>query len=501
VNLRRDFVGLLGARGLKLLVGLATIFIYARMFGVSATYDAWVWSLGIVNAAILMLFGPITETIRASYTAIDHNEGRAAAEDYIATVAVMMIGGGVLLALVAAAGFPLLVQLAYRESADQADSAMFFLYMLTPSVLVSQAVAVLTAHLNCRGSFFPPEIAGIIGGAAGVLFIVVFPDLPARWVLPISYYIGLTAPLVVGASFWPALSQSLRRLTLTSFRRHGGEALAFSMPLLFPYALGQASGLIERQYALLAGTGVLAVLSYALFARNTVQAVFSSAISSLAIPALARRWDATDTAPFWDEVRHWVHQCLTVLTMGMMVMFGFAGLAPAILFRADIGAEAQTLLTTLLHCYAIALISVILYLVGGSALLGARRGKTYAVLGAGCGAVSILLVIALFPRLGVLSIPIALGVSHLGAGWLMFNVFGRAGAWWIVSRAALCAVVIGLGGTGIQYVDQIAHNAAFPIFARLAVGLAVSAILCGLWWLLARHLGYSHAVSSTGSKP
>lgn len=495
MSLRRDFVGLLIARGLKLAVGLATIFVYARMFGVSATYDGWIWSLGVVNAVILMVFGPITETIRASYTAIDHKEGRAAAEEYIATVAVIMIGGASLLAFIASACFPMLAKFSYAGSADQAETATFFLYVLAPSLLVSQAVAILTAHLNCRGSFFPPEIAGIIGGAGGVLFIVMFPNLPALWVLPISYYIGLAAPLVVGASFWPALLHSVLRLNRAAFRRHGVGALAFSTPLLLPYALGQLSGLIERQYALLAGTGVLAVLSYSLFARNTVQAVFSSAISSLAIPSLTRQWDPADTAPFWDDIRHWIHQCLTVLTMGMMVMFGLAGLVPAILFRADIGAEAQALLTTLLHCYAIALISVIIYLVGGAALLGARKGKTYAILGAGCGAVSTLLVIVLFPYLGVVGIPIALGVSHAGAGWLMFSTFGRAGAWWIIRRAAICALITGTGGTVIRYVDQAAHDLGFTVFGRLAIDLAASAILCGLIWLGARRHGYVRVAS------
>lgn len=495
MTIRMDLVGLLSARGVKLAVGLATIFVYARMFGVSATYDAWVWSLGIVNAAALVLYGPIIETIRASYTAIDHQEGRPAAEEYIATIALMMIGTAAIVAVAAMFLFPVLVTTLYGDQSEQAVRSTFFLFVLAPSLLISQAVAVMTARLNCLGSFFPPEIAGIIGGAVGVLFIVMFPDLPAVWLLPISYYIGLVSPLVVGASFWPELARAVMRLKPAAFRRHVREAVIFSLPLVLPYALSQGSSLIERQFALDAGTGVLAILSYALFARSTVQAVFSSALSALAVPPLTRSWNPLDLAPFWNEIRHWAHQCLSLMTMGMIVLFGLSGLAPAILFGSDIGAEAQILLTDLLRFYAISLISVILYLVSGSALLAARRGKTYALLGTAAGAASTVLVIVLFPHIGVLAVPVALGVSHAGAAWLMFGVFGRAEASGIIGRAAVCAVVIGVAGSAVQYIDFATHDAAIPIFGRLAIGLGVSGLLCGLWWLAIRHYSKPRTVT------
>lgn len=494
--MRLDFLGLLTARGFKLAVGLATIFVYARMFGVSATYDAWVWSLGIVTAASMVLFGPITETIRASYTAIDHHEGRPIAEEYIATIALMMIGTAAIMAVAAVFLSPPIVATLYGDQSEQAATSAFFLLALAPSIVVSQAVAVLTARLNCRGIFFPPEIAGIIGGAVGALFIVIFPELPALWLLPISYYLGLVSPLAVTASIWPELTHAIVQLKAAAFRRHARDALVFSLPLLLPYALGQMSGLIERQFAMQAGTGVLAILSYALFARNTVQAVFSSALSALAISPLTRSWNPQHVVPFWNEIRHWAHQCLVLLTMGMIALFGISSLVPTILFGGDIGVEIQSLLTELLRCYSISLVSVIIYLVGGSALLAARRGKSYAFLGTLAGAASTLLVIALFPHIGVLAIPIALGLSHAGAGWLMLSAFGRAEAWWIIKRALVCVVVIGVAGSMVQYIDLLSRDAAIPIIGRLAICLGVSGLLCGLWWLLVRHQSKPHADAS-----
>lgn len=480
-----DFVGLLAARGAKLAVGLATMFVYARMFGVTVTYDAWIWSLGIVNAAGLILFGPITETIRASFAAIDRQEGRVAAEQYLVTVAVLMVGTSIVAMFGAMAILPSLATVLIDDRSGQSDAAIFFVYMLAPSVVVSQLVAVLTAHLNCFGKVYPPEIAGILGGAMGLLFVIVLPELPAHWLLLGSYYAGLIAPLFIGASFWPGLLRMLRQLDAAAFRRHAREALAFSSPLLLPYALGQVSGLVERQYALQAGAGVLAVLSYALFARNTVQAVFTAALSALAVPALSRAWDPNDRRAFRHAAREWAHQCLMLVTMGMIVLFGLSDLMPGLLFGAKIDAGAQLLLAKLLRCYAVAIIAVILYLIGGSMLLAARKGKTYASLGALAGVASTLALVAFFPLLGILAVPVALGGSHAGAAWMMFKAIDRADARWILIQASIHTLIALVFGWMVRWIG-VAVAPIVPVSGRLALCLVAAGAVCGVWWALDR---------------
>lgn len=478
-----DFVGLLGARGVKLVVGLATMFVYARMFGVSATYDAWVWSLGIINAAGLILFGPITETIRASYTSIDHQEGRPAAEQYLATISVMMIGTAAVAAIITTIGIPILTRILVDQHTERTDATTFFLHILAPSLALSQIVAVLTAHLNCHGKVYPPEIAGIVGGAIGTTFIIAFPSLPATWLLAGSYYIGLAAPLLIGASFWSELFRSLRRLEKAAFDRHMREAMAFSLPLLLPYGLGQIGGLIERQFALQAGTGVLAVLSYAFFARNTVQAVFTAALSALAVPALARAWNPSDPTLFSAATRHWSHQSLLIVTMGMIALFGISDLAPVILFGAKIGPASQSLLGELLRYYCVAILAVVLYLIGGAMLLAARKGKTYALLGSSASIASAVLLIVLFPFIGIVAIPVSLGISHSAAAFCMLYSLNRADADWVFRWAGACVVVVLGGGWFIRVIDISAHATMFSVAIRLILCLAATGIMCSLLWI------------------
>lgn len=488
MTIQWNFVGLLGARGAKLTLGLAMMFAYARIFGVSATYDAWIWSLGIVNATGMLLFGPITETIRASYTGIDHRDGREAAEQYIATIAVIMIGVAMVVAVAAMAVLPMIAAALVPQQSGQGPMATFFLYALAPSLALSQVVAVLTAHLNCRGKVYAPEIAGVVGGCIGLGFIIVFPQLPATFLLLGSYYIALFAPLMVGASFWPELFRALSRLQWPAFRGHAREALAFSMPLLLPYALGQVGGVAERQYALLAGTGALSILSYAFFARNTVQAVFTAALSALAVPALARAWDAADTAPFRATLAHWVRQCLMLATIGMIALFGLSDMMPALLFGDNITVQHQLLLGELLRIYAVAILAVVLYLIGGSALLAARRGKTYAVLGSVASLASLLMLIALFPLISVAAIPVGLGVSHALAAGLMFRAIDRGDAWLILRDVAMRMLVIVGAGSALRGVDAL--FAPMPgLLPRLAAGSVAAAILGGLWWLVEHRLG------------
>lgn len=495
-----DFVGLLGARGAKLAVGLATMFVYARMFGISATYDAWIWSLGIINAASMILFGPITETIRASYASIDHREGRDAANNYLATIAAMMIGTAVLVAILAAFLLPLVATWILDPATEQGRASAFFFYVLAPSLAIAQLVSVLTAHLNCQGRIYPPEVAGIIGGAAGVLLVLLFPHLPATWLLPLSYYMGLLTPLLVGASFWPEFIRALIGLRAAEFRRYAREALTFSFPLLLPYALGQMTGLIERQFALAAGTGMLAVLSYAVFARTTMQAVFTAALATLAVPELSRTWHSSDAVAFRQATRRWAHQCLLMMTLGMICLFTLSGVIPYILFGSRIDAEAQLLLTQLLQLYAVAMFPVILYLLGGSALLAAKKGKTYALASAGACVGSTALLVLSFPMMGIRAAPVALAVSHAAASWFMFNAIDRADAGWIVRQAAVRALVVAAGGMLVQFLDARAHAAAMPMLVRVALCLIGAGALCGLWWLMDRRdpaliIGGSHEPS------
>ncbi|WP_126053562.1 lipid II flippase MurJ [Sphingomonas sp. S-NIH.Pt1_0416] len=488
MKLQLNFIGLLGARGAKLTLGLATMFAYARIFGVSATYDAWVWALGLVNALSMLLFGPITETIRASYASIDQRDGRLAAEQYIATVAVLMIGSAIGVCIVSMLVLPLAATQFVPRQSGQGPSATFFLYALGPSLILSQMVAILTAHLNCRSRVYAPEVAGILGGCVGLVFIVVFPRLPAAWLLIGSYYIGLLAPLAVGASFWPEVIRALSHLEWPIFRRHAREALIFSLPLLLPYGFGQLGGIVERQYALLAGTGALSVLSYAFFARNTVQAVFTAALSALAVPALARSWNTHDTAPFRTTLAHWLHQCLMLATVGMIFLFGLANVVPPLLFGKAITADHQILLAQLLRFYAVAIVAVILYLLGGSALLAARRGKTYATLGAAASLASLLLLVLLFPLIGIAAIPIGVAISHMLAAMLMFRSIHRAEMWRVLGNAALRIGAILVGGSVVQAVGYALPMTSGLLLRTAIMGMA-ALLIAGAWWLVEHRLG------------
>lgn len=488
MKLQLNFIGLLGARGAKLALGLATMFAYARIFGVSATYDAWIWALGLVNAVSMLLFGPISETIRASYASIDQRDGTVAAEQYIATVAVLMIGAAIGVGILSILVLPLAAAALVPQQSGQAPAATFFLYALVPSLILSQMVAILTAHLNCHGRVYAPEVAGIFGGCLGLVFIVMFPNISASWLLLGSYYMALLAPLAVMPSFWLGMFRSLANLGWPMFRRHAREALIFSLPLLLPYAFGQIGGVVERQYALLAGTGALSVLSYAFFARNTVQAVFTAALSALAVPALARAWDANDQAPFRLTLRHWLQQCMLLATVGMIFLFGMADVVPPILFGDTITNEYQILLVHLLRLYSIAIVAIILYLLGGSALLAARRGKTYATLGAVASIASLLLLVLLFPQVGIAAIPIGVAVSHMLAAMLMFRSIDRADMWRVLRDATVRIAVILAAGSAVQAVGTTLPMAT-GLMIRAAI-MGAAALLAGaVWWLIEQYFG------------
>lgn len=490
-----SFVGLLGARGAKLGVGLAILFVYARIFGASATYDSWIWALGVVNAVGMMAFGPIVETIRASYSTIEIRNGRSAANQYIATVAVMMIGGAIFLAITTALLLPALAEELVPQNLGHGHMAIYFVSALAPSLVLSQAVAVVTAHLNCQGKIYAPELAGTVGAGLGLALILTFPNLPATWLLLGSYYLTLLIPLIAAGTFWPMLFRVTSKLDWCAFRTHGREALSLSTPLLLPYALGQILAVLELQYALQTGTGALSLLSYALFARNTVQAIFTAALSALAVPMLARVWDATDAEPFRLAFSHWVQQCLMLVTVGMTLLFGFSDLVPLLLFGVNVTAEHQALLGELLRFYAIAITAVVLFLVAGSGLMAARRAKTYAAYGALACAVSIILLITLFPIIGVVAIPVGLAISHSLAAGMMLRAINPDSSWKIIGSVGTRMVIILTLGSALHSFD-LAMAERLGLTGRFAASMMVAMILAGIWWVIERRLRHGTAHSA-----
>jgi peptidoglycan biosynthesis protein MviN/MurJ (putative lipid II flippase) len=493
--IKGNFIGLLGARGAKLTVGLAILFFYARIFGASATYDSWIWALGVVNAVGMMVFGPIVETIRASYSTIENKNGRSAAGQYIATVAVMMIGGATFVATTTTLLLPALAEALLPQNLGHGYMAIFFVSALAPSLVLSQAVAIVTAHLNCQGKIYSPELAGTVGGVLGLALILIFPELPATWLLLGSYYLTLLVPLVAAVTFWPMLFRFISKLDWWAFRNHAHEALSLSAPLLMPYALGQILAVLELQYALQTGPGTLSILSYALFARNTVQAVFTAALSALAVPALARVWDPTDPGSFRLAFTHWAQQCLMLATVGMTLLFGFSDLVPLLLFGSNVTVEHQALLGELLRFYAIAITAVVLFVVAGSGLLAARRAKIYAAYGALACVISIMLLIVLFPKIGVVAIPLGLAVSHSVAAGMMLRAINPSDSWKIIGSAGARMTIILTLGSVLRGCDVVMAE-TFNLAERFAASVLIGVISIGIWWVV-EHLvrrGAAHLV-------
>ncbi|WHU03008.1 lipid II flippase MurJ [Sphingomonas sp. NIBR02145] len=480
-----DFVGLITVRGLKLGVGLVTIFVFARIFGVSAMYDAWVWSLGLVNAISLMVFGPFVETFRATYAKFQHGEGQAAADKYIASVSVGVVVG----ALVIGLGLVALLSLSddmfgLASTGGLTGDATRFVLLLLPGLVLSQLVAVLTAYMNCVGVVYRPEIAGTLGGAIGTAFIVLFPRLPAVELLLVSYYLGVLAPLAVSFDFLRTVVSRLRQLKWSELRFYVRAATLVALPLFVPYLLGQASGLLERQYAALAGVGGLSVLSYALFARSTLQAVFTSALASLALPQLSHAFQRDGEAAFRGVTDIWVRQCLLVGGAAVVFLYGFSDIAVTILFGKHGLSNSALALAPLLRWYAPALVSVILYLLGGVSLLAAGKGKSYAFAGSLGQVVSMAMVVGFFPRLGLVALPLALCVSHAIAAALMFRAAGRGALRDLGVLALPRLAVMALAAIGLREIDLLLALDAQALTVRIVFSGLVFALLAGIVWFV-----------------
>jgi peptidoglycan biosynthesis protein MviN/MurJ (putative lipid II flippase) len=178
---------------------------------------------------------------------------------------------------------------------------------------------------------------------------------------------------------------------------------------------------------------------------------------------------------------------MMLVTVGMILLFGFSDLVPLLLFDDNVTGDNQALLGKLLRFYAIAITTVVLFLVAGSGLLAARRAKIYAAYGALACVVSIILLIILFPKIGVVAIPLGLAISHSLAASLMLRAIHPADFWKVVVGAGTRLIVILVAGSAIHRLD-VAIAERFGLAEHLAAGVLISIMLTGVWWIVEQRL-------------
>jgi peptidoglycan biosynthesis protein MviN/MurJ (putative lipid II flippase) len=427
----RQFLLLSVLRFAKLGLALVSLIVYGRVFGVGLQMDAWVFASGVVAAAGMLTWGPVNEIARSRFLQQVGRDGfEQAARDATRLLRVTALGAAALSLVLWGCG-PRLVAWLYAGIDAQGAALMLQLFaLLLPALVLGQMLALTSAYLNCCGVIYTPEWVGIAAGLFSLFFVVIGAAPWGVHALVAAHYAGLTISLTgswwllhrqgfLGACWRPLIGPGVR------------DYLHFATPLYLSYGAGQANAVLERSLATSLGPGSVSSLNYSAQIKSTLQAVITSVLFSLAVPRLTRAVVEQDGKAFWPAWRD-VQGVVTLFLLGVLPpMIAGASLIVQVLFglqRLDV-AQAD-IMVDLIRAYLLALVPVSLYLVHGSALLARQRGRIYAAWGVITQAMSIALLLALLPQLGIRAFPVALFVSHSIAAIAMAWAVGPSAAMW-----------------------------------------------------------------------
>ncbi len=430
-SVTRQFFMLSALRFAKLGIAVVSLIVYGRVFGVGLHMDAWVFASSIVMAVGMLAWGPVNEIARSHFLQQAKRNGFEQAARHATRLLGVTALGSVILALTLWASGQLLVDWLYAGNDAQSRALMLQLFVwLLPSLVIGQMLALTSAYLNCCGVIYAPEWIGIGAGLFSLSCIVLGAAPWGIHALVAAHYAGLVISQTV--SWWLLYRLGFLRASLRPVIDPGvREYLYFSAPLYLSYAAGQTNAVLERSLATSLGSGTVSSLHYPAQIKSTLQAVITSVLFSLAVPRLTKAVGERSGEGFWPVLRE-VQRVNAIFLLAVLppVLAG-ASLIVAVIFdlrRLDV--IQADVLANLIRAYVLALVPVSLYLVHGAALLARQRGKMYAAWGVISQAMSVALLLALLPQLGILAFPIALFVSHSVASVAMARAIGPSASLW-----------------------------------------------------------------------
>lgn len=434
MNLKRTSVVLLLLRFIRIAFSVVTLMLMARYFGVSVEMDVWIVTTTVLSTVTMSVWGPLNETFRAKFIFLRQQEGEERTLARVRSLLLFVILATLVVSVVMAlvAGYlPRLV----APSLDGEGSRVFvlLLLLLIPSMLINELVSMGTSILNAYDVFFVPEVMGVVSALINIACIALLAPVMGIQSLVVALYLSTVLLLVIIGYFLKRHKVPLWRF---SGRRNGSVNVGgrrgvswdeikpfifFSIPFFFPYIVSQFNMLLEKNLAGQLGVGVVSVLNYAAQFKTILQAVFTSVLATVMVPSLSARYADRDAAGFSGLVKDNVQLLFFFIALIIPFLVG-AALPISQLFYGNSEISAQSIgeIAYLLRFYSLAVISVMLYLIFGLALLSQEKGKTYAILGVVSQVLSMALCVAFYRQMGALIFPVALIVSHLAAGIRMF---------------------------------------------------------------------------------
>lgn len=422
-SLKTTSVYLLVFRFIKIALSIFILTLSAKYFGVSVDMDIWIIITSVISTINLSIWGPINETFRAKFVFIKEQEGEKSAllktGSLLFFILIVTLICSFLLALFSKSLVP---YFASSLVGSQKQVFVSILLLMIPSFVINELTSIGTSVLNAYDVFYMPEVMGIVSSVLNLFCIIVLaPHIGIKSLIIAQYFSSVILIFLIFYFFKKSKIHIFRGGFAFNWK-HIKPFIYFALPFFFPYIIAQFNIILEKNLANSLGIGIVSIVNYASQFKGIIQSVFSSVLVTVMVPSLANRFANKNP----EDFKHILNDNIQIvfISLSFIVPFLFAAASPiANLLYNHGGIDESSIeaIVYLIRFYSFSIISVMLYLIFGLALLAQQLGKIYAIQGVIAQIITILINVFFYKRLGPTVFPLSLLISHFLVSLFMFN--------------------------------------------------------------------------------
>lgn len=423
MNLKKTSIFLILIRFLKIFFSILTLTLIAKYFGVSVEMDIWVIASTLIAAINLTLWGPLNETFRAKFVFLREKQGEVLTMYKVRSLLVFIFFVTFIVSIILAFSSEKIIAIVAPGivSEEKKFFLMIFLFMI-PSLIINEFINIGTSILNAYDVFYLPEVLGIISAVLNLVSIFILAPHFGIFSLIIGTYLSAFI-------FFITIIFFLQKNEINVFS--GGYSIKwkfikpfiyFSLPFFVPYLITQIQTIIEKFLANSLGEGIVSIVNYSSQFKNITQAVLTSVLVSIMVPTLSMRFAKKDRIGFSNIFKQNIEIIFLFLTLIIPFLIGATDPIVNILFgNSDIDTNSIKKIIYLTRLYVLSILSIMIYLIFGLALLAQQQGRTYAIQGSFAQIIVIVINIIFYKKLGPTVFPISLLISHFLASLFMLK--------------------------------------------------------------------------------
>lgn len=401
-------------RILKTGLGIVTLSVSSKYFGVSIARDEWLLSIGFIIVLDCAIWGPINETFRAKFIFLQHEIGQdeslTKAKSMFSFINIVTVFLVTVILI-----FPKILAriLAPNYNQQEVNHLSSMIVLLIPSFLFNQISQFLTSLLNAYNVFYVPEITGFIAAVLNIIFVITLVPYLGIYTLAIGYYTGIILLLV-----FLALRLNKMNINVISnpFKFNLEDIkpfLLFSIPFFVPSFLSQFNNTIEKTIASTLGTGAVSIIDYSRRFSESVIVVLGSIITTMLLPTLCNLFSKKDEDAYVFEFVSMFQFSVLIMTFLVCLFSACPAAIISILYNKNIGVNALEEITSLSRLYSWGELAVLTFILFGIAQISTGAGKVYAIFGSIVQLVLVVLNLTLVKKFGPYTFPITLLITHL----------------------------------------------------------------------------------------